>query len=72
MTYVFFKRPEHMKPFVAYMNSKHRNINFSFEKEKAKQMLFFDANVFPGNLSSWLTFIEKKHLLGFTRNFLTS
>ena len=28
--FVLFKRPEHVKPFVDYMNSKHKNINFFF------------------------------------------
>ena len=32
--FVLFKRPEHVKPFVDYMNSKHKNINFSFETKK--------------------------------------
>ena len=32
--FVLFKRPEHVKPFVDYMNSKYKNINFSFEMEK--------------------------------------
>ena len=32
--FVLFKRPEHVKPFVEYMNSKHKNINFSFETMK--------------------------------------
>ena len=32
--FVLLKRPEHVKPFVDYMNSKHKNINFSFEMEK--------------------------------------
>ena len=32
--FVLFKRLEHVKLFVDYMNSKHKNINFSFETEK--------------------------------------
>ena len=43
--FVLFKRPEHVKPFVDYMNSKHKNINFYFETEKDEQMPFFDVNV---------------------------
>ena len=41
--FVLFKRPEHVKPFVDYMNSKHKNINFSFETEKDQQMPFLDV-----------------------------
>ena len=47
--FVLFKRPEHVKPFVDYMNSKHKNINFSFETEKDEQMPFLDVNVFCEN-----------------------
>ena len=32
--FVLFKRPEHVKTFVDYINSKHKNINFSLETEK--------------------------------------
>ena len=32
--FVLFKRPEHVKPFVEYMNRKHKNTNFSFETVK--------------------------------------
>ena len=32
--FVLFKRPEHVKPFVDYMNIKHKNIYFYFETEK--------------------------------------
>ena len=46
---VLFKRPEYAKPFVHYMNSKHKSINFSFETEKDEQMLFLDVNVFREN-----------------------
>ena len=44
-----FKRPEHVKPFVDYLNSKNKNINFSFETEKDGQMPFLDVNVFREN-----------------------
>ena len=47
--FVLFKRPEHVKPFVNYMNSKHKNINFSFETEKDEQMPFLDVNIFCEN-----------------------
>ena len=47
--FVLFKRPEHVKPFVDYMNSKHKNINFSFETEKDEQMPFLDVNIFREN-----------------------
>ena len=39
----------HVKHFVDYMNSKHKNINFSFETEKDEQMPFLDVKVFREN-----------------------
>ena len=47
--FVLFKRPEHVKTFVDYMNSKHKNINFSFETEKDEKMPFLYVNVFREN-----------------------
>ena len=47
--FVLFKRPEHAKTFVDYMNNKNKNINFSFEREKDVQMPFPDVNVFREN-----------------------
>ena len=41
--FVLFKRPEHVKTFADYMNSKHKNINFSFETEKDEQMPFMST-----------------------------
>ena len=32
--FVLFKRPEHVKPFVDYMNSKHKNIKKLFPKKQ--------------------------------------
>ena len=44
--FVLFKRPEHVKPFVDYMNSKHKNINFPFEMKKDGQIPLLDVNIF--------------------------
>ena len=32
--FILLKRPKHAKPFVDYINSKHKSINFSFEMKK--------------------------------------
>ena len=47
--FVLFKRSEHDKLFVDYMNCKHKNINFSFETKKDAQMPFLDVNIFREN-----------------------
>ena len=47
--FILFEKPEHVKLFVDYMNSKNKNIDFSFEREKDVQMPFLDVNVFREN-----------------------
>ena len=47
--FVLLKMSEHVKPFVDYMNGKHKNINFCFEAEKDGLMPFLDINVFREN-----------------------
>ena len=39
--FVLFKSKEHLKFFVNYMNSKHRNIKFTFETEDSKQTVCY-------------------------------
>ena len=72
--FVLFKRPEHVKPFVDYKNSKHKTINFSFETEKDGQIPFLDVNVFREN-SKFVTNVYRKEtfsFMEFTRTFLAS
>ena len=57
--FVLFKRPEHVKPFVDYMNSKHKNISFSFETEKNREMPFLEVNVFR-DIDKLVTNVYKK------------
>ena len=68
--FVFFKRPEHVKPFVDYVNSKHKDINFSFETEKDEQRMSLMSTYSVRMVSLWLMFTEKKHSLEFTLTFL--
>ena len=42
---VLFKSTEHLKLFVNYMNSKHRNIKFTFETEGSNNFSFFDVKI---------------------------
>ena len=67
--FVLFKRPEHVKPFVDYMNSKHKNINFSFGTEKDGQMPFVDVNVFRENGKFVTNVYRKETCTGIYTNF---
>ena len=67
--FVLFKRPEHVKPFVDYMNNKHKNINFSFETEKDEQMSFLDVNMFHENGKFVTNVYRKETFTGVYTNF---
>ena len=66
---MLFKRPEYVKPFVDYMNSKHKNINFSFETEKDEQMSFLDVNMFRENGNFVTNIYRKETFTGVYTNF---
>ena len=44
-TFVLFKSKEYLKLFVNYMNSKHRNVKFTFETEDSNNFSFLDAKI---------------------------
>lgn len=47
--FVLLKTPEHVKLFADYMNSKHKNIKFSFQTERDGKMSFCEGNIFRQN-----------------------
>ena len=67
-SFVLFKRSEHVKSFVDYMNSKHKNINFYFEAEKDGQTPFLDVNVFRENGKFMTNVYRKKTFTGVYTN----
>ena len=44
-TFVLFKSKEHLKLFVSYINSKYKNIKFTFETEGSNNVSFLDVNI---------------------------
>ena len=44
-TFALFKSKEHLKLFVSYINSKHKNIKFTFETEGSNNVSFLDVNI---------------------------
>ena len=67
--FILFKGAQHVKPFVGYMNSKHKNINFSLETEKDGQMSFLDVNVFRENGKFVTNVYRKETFTGVYTNF---
>ena len=45
--FVLLKSKDHLKLFVNYMNSKHRNIKFTFETEDSNNFSFLDVKITP-------------------------
>ena len=43
--FALFKSKEHLKLFVNYMNSKHRNIKFTFQTEDSDNFSFLDVKI---------------------------
>ena len=43
--FVLFKSKEYLKHFANYMNSKDKNINFSFETEDSNNFSFLDVKI---------------------------
>ena len=66
---MFFKRPEHVKPFVVCISSKHKSINFSFETEKDEQMPFLNIHLFRENGKFVTNVYRKETFTGVYTNF---
>ena len=45
--FVLFKSKEHLKTFVNYMNSKHKNTKFTFEIENSNNFFIFRCQNYP-------------------------
>ena len=54
--FVLFKSKEHLKLFVNYMNSKHRNIKFIFETEDSNNFSFLDVKITQQNTVCYFQF----------------
>ena len=47
--FVLLKSENHVNNLLFYLNSKHRNIRFTYEIEKDRPLAFLDINVYRGN-----------------------
>ena len=62
-TFVLFKSKEHLKLFVSYINSKHKNIKFTFETEGSNNVLFLDVKI-TRKWKRFVTLIFRKATFG--------
>ena len=67
--FVLFKSKEHVKLFVNYMNSKHKNIKFTFETEDSKNFLFLDVKITRKNKRFVTSIFRKAIFSGVYTNY---
>ena len=63
--FVLFKSKEHVKLFVNYMNSKNKNIKFTFETEDSNNFSFLDVKLPAKTNGLLLQFFAKPPLVEF-------
>ena len=67
--YVLFKSKEHLKLFVNYMNSKHRNIKFTLETEDSNNFSFLDVKTTRQNKRFVTSIFRKATFSGVFTNY---
>ena len=68
-TFVPFKSKEHLKRFVNYMNSKHKNIKFTFRTEDLNNFSFLDVNITPKSKRFVTSIFRKATFSGVFTNY---
>ena len=84
--FVMFKSKEHLKLLVNYMNSKHKNIKFTFETEDSNNFSFLDVKItrknkrfvtlifckvtFSGDFSNYDSFTFNTYKIGLVHTLL--
>ena len=67
--FLMFQKKEHVKKFFRYMNSRHRNIKFTFEEEQDKKISFLDISITRVRNELQTSLFHKKTLSGVYLNF---
>ena len=67
--FVLFKSKEHLKLFVNYMNSKHKNIKFTFETEDSNNFSLLDVKITPKNKKFVTSIFRKARFSGVFTNY---
>ena len=67
--FVLFKKSGHVQLFVNYMNSKHKNISFSYETEKDGVTLFLEVKIFREKGKFFTNMYRKENVTGVYTNF---
>ena len=71
-TFLVFKENEHVGQFLDYLNNKHPNINFTFERETVNKLSFLDTDIkknFNESISFDFSIFRKKTFTGLGMNY---
>ena len=64
-----FKKKDHVKKFLRYINSRHRNIKFTCEEEKDNKISFLDISISRHNNGLETSIFRKLTFSGVNTNF---
>ena len=67
--FVMFKKRDHVKKFLRYINSRHRNIKFTCEEEKDNKISFLDISIRRNNNALETSIFRKPTFSGVYTNF---
>ena len=70
-TFILFRQESHVQQFLEYLNSKHPNINFTFEKETGNILNFLDCKIVNNGGSFDVTVYRKQTFSGMGMSFFS-
>ena len=67
--FLMFKHKDHVKKFLRYMNSRHRNIQFTCEEESNDKISFLDISITRSKNKLMTSLYRKKTFSGVYMNY---
>ena len=67
--FVLFRSPDHLEKFTSYLNLKHKNINFTYEKESNDSLPFLDILILSSENGFKTSVYHKQTFSGVYSNF---
>ena len=71
-TFLIFASPDHVNPFLNYLNSQHQNIEFTHETERDNKLNFLDVMVQKTDSSFSTSIYRKPTFTGLTTKFTSA
>ena len=64
--FLMFEHKDHVKKFLRYMNSRHRNIQFTYEEESNDKILFLNISMTRSKNKSVTSLYRKKTIMNYS------